>query len=517
MTIRKHTPCNNCGSSDARTIYEDGEYCFSCNKGFPKEGDTPNHYQPPKDTTVKKMYTTWRGVTQKTMEKYGVLTHLDATETPICIKFPYGDSGSKVRRLDEKQFYAEGNIKEALPLFGMDKFPAGSAKAITITEGEMDAMSVYEMMGDYPAVSLKNSSSARSDCEKAYDYINSFSKIYLALDADKVGQEATMKIAGLFDVNKVFIVKLDPTLKDANGYLEKKKRTEFSKTWWAAKKHRPKNIMESFEDIEKTLKSADAKAIGTYPFSDLQSKTYGIRGGEVVLFKAPEKIGKTEVMRAIEYHLLKTTDHGIGIIHLEEPEKRSIQGLLSYEFKEPLHLPTSSVSIEDQMKKYKELVKKEGRLHFYTHFGSDDPDTILDMIRYLVSACGCKFIFLDHITMIVTGHETDDERRKLDYLSTRMAMMAKDLDFALLQVSHVNDNGETRGSRNIAKVANLIVNLSRDKTAVDEVERNTTKVMIEGNRFAAITGPCSSLRFDPETYVLRESTIEDEVDDEVPF
>ena len=27
-----HTPCNNCGSSDANSVYDDGHtYCFSCN------------------------------------------------------------------------------------------------------------------------------------------------------------------------------------------------------------------------------------------------------------------------------------------------------------------------------------------------------------------------------------------------------------------------------------------------------------------------------------------------------
>ena len=150
------------------------------------------------------------------------------------------------------------------------------------------------------------------------------------------------------------------------------------------------------------------------------------------------------------------------------------------------------------------MTKKDDRVYFYSHFGSDDPDVILDVIRYLVAVCDCKFIFLDHITMLVTGFEEDDERKKLDYISTRLAMLTRELNFTLFLISHVNDDGKTRGSRNIAKVADLIISLSRDIESEDLDTRNTTKVLVKGNRFAGMTGPIKPLYFDVKTYVLQE-------------
>jgi hypothetical protein len=111
--------------------------------------------------------------------------------------------------------------------------------------------------------------------------------------------------------------------------------------------------------------------------------------------------------------------------------------------------------------------------------------------------------------MLVTGFEQDDERRKLDYISTRLAMLTRELDFTLMLVSHVNDDGQTRGSRNIAKVADIILNLSRDIENPIFQERNKTYIMVQGNRFAGLTGPAGILWFDQASFTLKEMELDD--------
>lgn len=435
------------------------------------------------------------------MEAYGVETKVSADGTPAAIAFPYG-SIAIVRTLPTKSFVSKGDSSD-VRLFGQDLFNRGSAKSITITEGAYDAMSVYEAFGSkYPCVSVRSASTARADCERAWDYLNSFENIYLLFDSDTPGTNAAAEVARLFDVNKVFQVQLSKW-KDANdAYVADPEALR--KAWYNAKKFLPKGIVSGYKEIEDILKQESAQATASYPFPTLNDMAYGIRLGELVLFTALEKVGKTEVLRAIEYQLLKTTEDNVGIIHLEEQEKRSVQGLVGYELGSPVHLPDAGVSTEDQLLAFKKLTKKDGRLHFYTHFGSDDPDTILDVIRYLVGVCHCKYIFLDHITMLVTGFEDEDERKKLDYISTRLAMLTRELQFTLFLVSHVNDAGQTRGSRNIAKVADLIIHLDRDIEASDSVTRNTTRLTCRGNRYAGITGPAGTLVFDAKSYTIKE-------------
>ncbi len=518
----RNEECSKCGSSDANAIYDDlHSYCFSCNAyGNIEEKDILKDISNSKYklTTLKdnkyintiKDFKEHRGITKDTMKAYGVEAKVGSNGSIVSFSIPFGSS-TQIReprgKGQKENLYTIGS-SEDVRLFGQDCFNAGSAKAITVTEGAYDALSCYQMLGSkYPSVSVRSAATARRDCERARNYLNSFDSIYLCFDGDEPGQRAAKEVATLFDVNKIYYVQLTKH-KDANDYLQAGDIQEFSRVWWNSKRFMPKGIVSDYKSIEDILAKESAKAVATYPFATLDSMAYGIRMGELILFTALEKVGKTEVLRAIEHHLLKSTEENMGIIHLEEEEKRSIQGLVGYELNTPVHLPDSGVSLDDQLSAYKSLTKTDGRLHFYTHFGSDDPNTILDIIRYLVGVCHCKYIFLDHITMLVTGFEDEDERKKLDYISTRLAMMTRELDFTLFLVSHVNDSGQTRGSRNISKVADLIIHLERNIEASDADERNLTSLLCRGNRFAGTTGPAGKLRFNPSTYTIGEAVPE---------
>jgi twinkle protein len=437
------------------------------------------------------------------MKKYAVRTEVTESGEPTVVSFPYGPDASKVRTLSEKRFRWAGEAGKA-GLFGQDVFAPGG-KAVTLHEGEFDALAGYAMTG-CPSLSIKSASTAERDCGEQFKYLDSFDHIYICFDNDPPGQEAVRKVAKLFNPGKVYHMKMHHH-KDANEYLVNNHTGEFKQLWANSKLYLPEGIIGSYSEIEDILRSEGQAKIADYPFAHLNGMTLGIRSSEVTLLTAQEGIGKTEIVRALEHHLLKTTDYNMGIIHLEEKEKRSVQGLIGYEVGHPVHFPDSPVSVEDQIEAYRSLTRRDGRVYLYPHFGSDDPNVILDTIRYLAAACQCKFIFLDHITMVVTGFEGEDERRKLDYLSTRLAMLVKELDFTLFLVSHVNDNGQTRGSRNISKIADLSVHLDRDlESSVEEV-RNRTKLLVKKNRFGAQTGPAGALQFDPTTFKVKEETL----------
>lgn len=438
------------------------------------------------------------------MEFYGVKTSISSTGVPVSLCFNYPNGRSLHRKIDEKEFWYTGErISNSGNLFGMDRFSAGSAKAITVTEGALDALSTYEMLGNYPVVSITSASSAKTECGAEFEYLNSFGKIYLCFDSDTPGQEATKAVAKLFDFNKVYIVSLEK--KDANEYLQSNETDRFRKAWWAARRFMPEGILSSYSEFDTIIDEDGFKPSISYPFSTLQDMTYGIRTGELNLFTALEGVGKTEIFRAIEYHILKTTDENIGVIHLEESKSRTLKGLVGYEVRAPIHLPDRRIPDDEIKKSLRDITRRDDRLHIYSHYDSDDPDTILSTVRFLVGSCGCKRVFLDHLTQTVSGSQELDERRWLDYLSTKFSLMVGDLDFTLFVISHVNDDGLTRGSRYISKVADLWVHMDRDSESENEYERNLTKLTIKRkNRFAGRTGPCGRLVFNPETYTLSE-------------
>jgi twinkle protein len=529
--VATHLPCPCGSSSDAFSVYSDNHgHCFSCSRTYPElsedflqknftaqtrvrllENQGASYHQSisrESNINFSYEYLPWRGVNKETMSFFEVRTKIDESGQPVSIGFPYTPEALKVRSLHDKTFHSVGPMSEAA-LFGKDRFPLGSARSITITEGELDALSVFQMLGSqYPVVSVRSASSAERDCKLEREYLNSFEKIYLCLDSDTPGQEATRKIAKLFDFNKVYHVKLPEDLKDANGFLQRGLSQQFKSTWWNSKRFLPEGIISSQSEFDDIIENDTIKTGVAYPFKTLQEMTYGIRTGEATLFTALEGIGKTEVLRAIEYHLLRTTDDNLGIIHLEEGKARTLKGLAGYHLKTPVHLPDSIVTKEVTKEALKEITRRDDRLHIYSHFGSDDPNVILDTIRFLATSCNCKYVFLDHISMVVSGLNTDkDERKVLDYISTRLETMVEELDFALIYVSHVNDDGLTRGSRNISKTAHTWIHLDRNKLADTEEEKNTTKFIINKNRFGARTGYAGEVYFDIETFMVTDKSL----------
>jgi twinkle protein len=100
---------------------------------------------------------------------------------------------NKVREVKGKKFWSEGNMGRA-ELFGQNLFNQ-KGKFITVCEGEIDAMSAYELMGSkWPVVSIKNGApSALENCKQAFNYLNQFENVVLCFDNDKPGKDAARR------------------------------------------------------------------------------------------------------------------------------------------------------------------------------------------------------------------------------------------------------------------------------------------------------------------------------------
>jgi len=493
-------PCPVCPSSDAYFEYDDGHaYCFSCNYYKSNKKD----YE---DLAFTYEYLPWRGITKATMESYDVRTKIDPDGRPVSIGFRYPNGSYKVRSLDEKSFRWEGVSVPSL--FGQDKSTLGTHKYITITEGEVDALSLHQTIGG-PVVSVQSGASAGRDVASARSWLNSYERIYLAFDNDTVGREAAAAVARNFDYNKVYHVKFG-TRKDANEYLQAGEEAILKNIWWSAKKYLPENIVSSLDDFAAALNQPIKLGV-PYPFKALTDMTYGIRTGESVLITAQEKVGKTEFMHFILHNLLKETKDDVGIagLFIEEPKQRTLQAIAGIELGKPVHLPDSGVSNDQVIEAFNKVVGRDDRLYLYSHFGSNDPEIILDTIRFLATACACKYVLFDHIGMAVSGLGGDNERVALDYLGTRLEMMVKELDFALIYVSHVNDFGQTRGSRYLGKLCDLRIDLTRDTANPDLGIRNTVHVTVPYGRFSSNSGPVGSYLFDPWSQTYTEVAAND--------
>lgn len=513
--------CPKCPSSDAYTVYDDGHgKCYSCGYFQPPNGgkaieqaiDKPQKFRP-----LPELFHAMsdRKISAETAKKFKVTTIQDE-ESPWLYIYPRFNKdghhvGNKIRHRTKKDFIIEGDSKSFV-LFGQNLFPAGG-KTITITEGQDDAMAVYEMFGSkYPVVSVDSVAGAARQVAEQFEYLNSFEQIVINFDKDEArtkddgtivypGQDAALVVAGMFPLGKVRILTLADA-KDANDYKLKGWSDRYVKEWWAAPSYTPAGLKLG-KDMWAEISAPRNFETVPYPYETMNAMTYGMRRSEVVLLTADTGVGKTQVLKEIEHNILTQTDTAIGFLHLEEPNSDTALGLMSITANKPLHLPDVRQEVtDDELRTYYDAIINNDRVVVWDHFGSNSVDEVLAKIRHMCNL-GCTHIVLDHLSIVVSD-QSGDERKQLDEISTKLKMLCMELNIAVLAVIHQNRSGSIRGSAGPEQIANIVIKLTREKTDPDEWRRNVTKMVCIKNRFSGKTGPMTYLWYNEKTGRLTE-------------
>ena len=525
--IRKGS-CDRCGSSDANVLYEGGtKFCFSC-RTYSKGEDMEQVQKPISINSNHQNFSSGvvdgipdRGIKKETANFYNVQVLHDRNSNVVKHIYPYYDInnshiGNKIRLVANKGFSAEGNLPRAV-MFGQNKFPQGG-KYLTICEGEIDAMSAYELQGSrWASISIKNGcQSALKDIKANYDYINKFDKVVLCFDNDEHGKKAAIKVAQIFEPNKCLI--MDMRYKDANEYLMKGKKQEFTQDFWNAKPYTPAGI-HNLADISSRIYAEDDTQTCLYPYDGLNEKLYGIRTGELITFTAGTGAGKSSLMRELMHHLLTNTEHNIGVFSLEENITRTMLHIMSVEANDRLYIKEVQKNYTlEQLQEFERKTIGTRRFYGFDHFGSITTDEILNRVRYMVKALDCKYILIDHLSILVSGIEGEDERRNIDQLMTKLRSLVEETRCAMLLVSHLRrasgDKGQEqgkeislsmlRGSHSIAQISDAVIALERDQQAEDPTLANTTTVRVLKNRYAGETGIATYLLYNKDSGRLTE-------------
>ena len=533
--VKYHLPCPLCKSSDAVSVNADSSaYCFSCQQ-YIKEYDMEtqpitNGKQEYKDLSVSKsdfVEIVDRNISERTCKKYGVSVKTDSMGSITNHYYPYHDKqGSKIatktRYTKSKEFSVQGNTHQA-GLFGEHLFSKN--KFIIITEGEIDCLSAYQMFytGKYetPVVSIKHGvASAVKDIKNSLEWLEQFQNILINFDNDEQGKEGALKVAELFSPGKCKIMHLPQEFKDASDCLVKNKIQIYTQAFWNAKRFAPDGIINAntlFDDIIKP----SVQSFVQYPFEGLNKMTYGLRASELVTFTSGSGLGKTQVIRELIHHLLKQTKDNLGLLMLEENPVVTSKGIMSIEANQRLHLPDVHISKEEWQKHF-DATTGSGRVFLFDHFGSNTIDNIISRVRYLAKGLDCKYIIIDHVSIIVSDQSHGDERKALDEIMTRLRTLVQETGIAMIVVSHLrrpdgkgHEEGaatslsQLRGSASIGQLSDMVIGLERDAQHDDPEIRHTTKVRVLKNRFSGITGPCCDLKYDMDTGRLAEVTSSD--------
>ncbi len=420
-----------------------------------------------------------RGMLQEDAEYFGIRSAVSETDgkTVVATYFPYYNkegllTGYKKRdwtvpKEDDYHFTVVGSIKIGCKMFGQHKAKK-NAKTLYIAEGEEEVVAIrrsileslkgtqWEGKIEPSIVGLSMGTANAQECvAHNEEFIRTAKEIVLCLNNDhstpketlkgiKKGKEATEDIAAFLLLDNMSTVELPPGINDfREAYLKGHGKTMGKRLAFERKAYSPEKIVSgdnvSLEELIRPL----AEGVKIERFPKLMEKLHGFRHlptGELTLYAAFSGVGKSTVCREVSWEIIRQTKLSVGFIFLEETHTKTQQALLALELGIPLNKfrkdPLACATLE-QIEVAKNTVLSNGRTYFLNHFGSMNAEKLMNQIKYLHFICGCSHIVLDHISMVVSGQESANERKDIDIIMTELASFVSANPCHIHVVSHL--------------------------------------------------------------------------------
>lgn len=520
--------CIKCGTKSSVQIFQqdDGKYdgyCFSGGHVVPNPyHDHPVGYKPVKiaksPEEIERELAEIEGyrivglperhLRKESLQHFEIRIGVSETdgETPISHYYPYylGERlvGYKVRLIEDKRMWSVGDIK-GVDLFGWKQAVNTGGKRLFITEGELDAVALFQIFKDHnkgtpyadfnPAiVSISNGASGAAKQLGACigEIRKVFKEIVLVFDMDDAGKKAADEVVRIIPDAMVAAL----PAKDANDCLiQGRSKACYNACQFNAQK--PKNTrLVLGDDLHEKAKQPPVYGL-SWPWRHVTEATRGIRLGETIYIGAGQKQGKSEVVNTLAAHFIHEHKMKVFLVKPEEANNKTyklVAGKLVGKF---FHDPTKPFDAEAYDRAGDVLRGNLYLLNLYQHV---DFGTLKGDIRQAALE-GCKAIIIDPITNFTNGMDAASANTKLQEIAQELAAMALDLNVVIFIFCHLRnpDSGppherggevlssQFAGSRAMARSCNLMLGLegNRDPNLKPEERNLRTLVLLEDREF----------------------------------
>ena len=524
MADNPHQACpfEDCGSSDAFNWNDDGYgFCHSCGESYPNKHRLPVFDWAKQSYPLKRRenvmmkevkgvtYDDIRGIDPEVCKLYGIQIQTDADGKPVRYAYKYPHT-VKYRAFDDKsKTWIKDRGVGMNHLFGPE-FNSNSSNKLYVTEGEFDAASLYQILGQkFFVKSLPSASIGEKFIKQNYNYLNSFKEIIYAGELDDAGRRSAERLYESFPT-KLYYVPMSK-YKDANEFLMAGDGEELKWTALKPQRYSPDNFFCSDEEVAQAIRTENPYDYTPTGHTGLDDKIRGIVKGGLTFLKAPRGTGKTEVIRYFETGLLKNPDTRIALLHMEEMRSTTYRAMATYHLGVNVRTKDDAqengVSEDDVVKAALEATQGERTIVFEMR-SHDDPLKLLEYTRLASTVYGAEYIFVDHVQRLAYLSQTgvDGATSVLTSLGARMAQLSKELNIGVVFISQVNDDGRTKYASSLEEEAIICIKIERDVENEDTTVQNTTDFIVDKNRPFARLGRAGSVYYDPETTLLTEDT-----------
>ncbi len=425
--------------------------------------------QPPKPacSKIKPLtpahgFLTGRGLTDETMADFK-LAMTDKGEIVFPYLKPDGRFVNAKYRGLPKTFRQEGGAEPCLFGWQAIELRHSRSRAVIVTEGEIDAMSLHQL--GFPALSVPmgGGDGHKQDwIESDFDELQRFDTFYLCLDNDEPGRKATDDLVQRLGCERCRIIELP--YKDANeGLMAGMTADQFKLLWDGAKTRDPDELKPASSFLDRVLElfageHPDKAAVGIKTPWESVGRRLMFRPRETTLWSGFSGHGKSLVINQIAAYAMAQETRWC-LASMEMPAERTLQRML-------LQMQGGKIN-EDQIRHLMGWMHDKHWLFDVT--GTAKVERMMKVFEYAVRRYEIKNFVVDSLAKC--GIDEDDwngQKRLVDRLS----------DFARHHNAHVHlvshaRKGESesakpgkhdvRGSTAITDMVDNVITVWRDK------------------------------------------------------
>jgi twinkle protein len=423
----------------------------------------------PKEGAVAEYLRVDRGLMAATVSAYRVAASEDDDE----IVFPYLRDGEllnvkylKLERPDGKKIVRQE--KDAEPcLFGWQAIP-DNARTVVLTEGEIDAMTWWQM--GYPALSVWSGAGNVQWIDNEYENLARFDSIYLAFDNDDAGKKGAALVIDRLGRDRCYVITTPH--KDANECLmQGLGAADFRKMVQSARSLDPEELRATVNYLDEVLRMfhpSDSAQVGfSTPFdrANLNGAMFGF--GELVLVNGINGHGKTKLLTQI----------------MLSAARQGLRGCIaSMEVRPALLLKSMTIQAAARRDPSDDFIRaifewERDKMWMFAVTGVAKADRLIETFLYARRKYGVRAFYLD--SLLKCGIAEDDYEGQKRFVE-RLCDFKNETASTVFLVTHsrklesemrVVDKMDVRGAGAIIDLADTITTLWRNKPKERAIER----------------------------------------------
>jgi len=488
----------------------------------------------------------YRGIADKYNKHFGIRTGFSAESGEVTHRYYPCTNGKtsegktklvgyKQRVCATKDFFSTGTVSKDCDMFGQWNCK-GSGKYLIIVGGEEDASAAYQMLREdqiarnkdqYQAVDVVSPStgetSAASQAKGQYEFFDGYENIIVAMDDDEAGRKAADALIEVLPMGKVRVMK--QPCKDACEAIQKDLENLWVSAFYSSKKPKLAGVVAGEDMWEAVVDSVSRPMIPLPPMlKPLEDMLCGgLPYGEIINILAASGVGKTSITNGCELFWIFNAPYKCGILSLEAGAGKFLTRILSTYLKKNIArfktIEEKVAFLESNKEKCFDLFSdEEGEDRFCLVDDKGDLDSLASakaIIQKMIIQAGCEIIIIDPIQDLLDSLSVEEQAAFVGWQKKIKAMY----NTTFINVNHTRKSGggakagsqggllteeDMQGTSALYKSAAVNVILTRDKTAEDPEERNTTKVTLFKSRDAGETGVAGYLFYDINTATLHD-------------